>query len=57
MKQKWQMTNALGVFRLMKLKVGIWKIKFSAPGYQDLTITVRVDAKEVLKPEILMKKI
>jgi hypothetical protein len=46
--QKVAMTDASGLFKLMKLKVGIWKIKFSSPGYVDQIIEVTIAAKKVL---------
>ncbi len=56
-RQKVGMTDANGLFKLMKLKVGIWKIKFSAPGYEDQIIEIKVTAKKVLKPAVSLVKI
>ena len=50
--QKVLMTDASGLFKLMKLKVGIWKIKFSAPGYVDEIIEVTIKAKKVLRLDV-----
>ena len=54
--QKILMTNNLGLFKLMRLKIGVWKIKFSSPGYVDQIITVTVKFRKVVKVEILLVK-
>jgi hypothetical protein len=56
-KQKMQMTNNLGLFKLMRLKVGVWEIKFSSPGYADQIITVKVSAKKVTKVDVKLVKV
>ena len=50
-------TTASGDCKLMKLKVGVWNIKFSVPGYEDQTITVKISAKEVVTVVVKMKPI
>ena len=50
--QKVQLTGPLGLFKLMKLKIGVWQIRFSAPGYIDQIITVKIESKKVLRPLI-----
>ncbi len=55
--QKSGKTSASGVFKLMKLKIGLWQIKFSAPGYEDQVIVYKIDKKTVLRPVIRMVRI
>jgi len=55
-RQKWQMTNSMGLFKLMKMTVGVWKIKFSAPGYDDQIIEATVNAKEITKIDVKLVK-
>ena len=55
--QKVMKTNDLGLFKLMKLKLGVWTVKFSAPGYEDQIAVYRITKRKVLKPEIKMAKI
>lgn len=50
-------TDANGNCKLMKLKVGVWDIKFSVPGYEDQTITVTVTYKSVTMVTVMMKMI
>ena len=57
MNQKVVMTDSLGLFKLMKLKIGIWKIRFSAPGYVEQVIEVKIDRRKVLVPSIKLVKV
>lgn len=54
---KVEMTNSLGEFKMMKLKVGIWKIKFSAPGYEDQIIDVIVKAKKTTEIDVQLEAV
>ena len=52
--QKVGKTDSLGLFKLMRMKVGIWKIKFSAVGYVEQVIVVRVDRRKVVTVSVKM---
>lgn len=56
-KPKLGKTDASGKCKLLKLKVGVWNIKFSVPGYIDQIITVKISAKEVSMVVVKMKPI
>lgn len=47
-------TNSMGAFPLMHLRVGIWKVKFSFPGYVTQYVTITVKARRVVRLRILM---
>jgi hypothetical protein len=50
-------SNGSGDLKLMKLRVGLWSIKYSVPGYEDQELIVKIDAKEVVKIVVRMKKL
>jgi hypothetical protein len=47
-------TNSMGVFPLMHLRVGIWKLKFSFPGYVTQYVTITVTARRVVRLKLMM---
>ncbi len=51
-KQKVAKTNSSGLFPMMKLNVGVWRIQFSAPGYITQIIEVTIEAKKVTKLDV-----
>jgi len=55
--QKVVITDDLGLFKLMKLRIGLWQIKFSAPGYVDQIITVRIERRKVMVFVVRLVKI
>lgn len=52
--QKSQMTGTLGLFKLMKLKIGVWQVMYSCPGYEDQIESYRIERRKVLYPAIKM---
>ena len=55
--QKSGMTNSSGEFSLMKLKVGLWRIKFSSPGYVNQIVSIKVERRKVTKVDIKLVKL
>ena len=47
-------SNGNGDFGLMRLRVGLWRFKFSVPGYEEQIMILKIDKKEVLKIEVRM---
>jgi hypothetical protein len=56
-KAKIEKTNSMGVFPIMHLRVGIWKLKFSFPGYVTQYVTIIVKARGVVRLKIMMVKV
>jgi hypothetical protein len=48
-------SDGSGDFKTLKLKIGLWRIKVSVPGYFDQFIMVKVTSKEVIKMIVRMK--
>ena len=48
-------SDGSGDFKTLKLKIGLWRIKVSVPGYIDQFIMVKVTSKEVIKLTVKMK--
>jgi hypothetical protein len=53
-KAKIKSTNSMGVITLLKLKVGTWTVKITAPGYITQTVTIIVKAKKTVTLNIVM---
>ena len=53
-KAKIEKTNTMGVLPLMNLKVGIWKTKFSFPGYITQYSTVTIGFRKVVAIKVMM---
>jgi hypothetical protein len=47
-------SNGSGDFAFMKLKAGLWRMKFFVPGYEDQIIIVKIGRKEVVKMKVRM---
>lgn len=52
--QKTGVTNSLGLFKVMRLMVGNWTIRFSVEGYVEQFIVVKIVSKKVLKLKVDM---
>ena len=53
-KPKLGKSNGSGDFKTLNLKIGLWRIRVSVPGYADQFIMVKVTSKEVIKLKVLM---
>lgn len=49
-------TNNNGDFKLMRLKIGVWEVKYSAPGYDEQVVTTKITRRKVELPKILLVK-
>ena len=56
-KPKLNKSNGSGDLKLMKLRIGLWRIKFNVPGYMEQIIEVKIDAKDVVKMVVRMRAV
>ena len=55
-KQKVGLTDSSGLFKRMKLNVGVWKFMFSAEGFVSQIIEIKISKKKVVKVSVKMVK-